>query len=73
MNDFDFVRMNTQTTGGACSNCGQPYSPGAVHGPGICGHVPAGETRYIGITPDQVRQIVREELKRCALGKSEQR
>lgn len=39
-----------------------------LHGYGICNRK-YGETSYIGITPEQVRQIVREELQRAGLGK----
>lgn len=34
------------------------------------GNLPRREEHYLGVTPDQVRQIIREEL-RLALGKSE--
>lgn len=53
------------TTGGGCPICGRSYTEFPMsHGYGICNR-PYGETHYIGITPEQVRQIVREELERA--------
>jgi hypothetical protein len=58
------------TTGGACSYCGKSYTGFGVHGQGICDVVPRGEVRYLGVTPEQIRNIVRdvirEELRRHA-------
>ena len=62
------------TTGGACSFCGRAYyEQGGLHGDGICNKVPSGEVRYIGVTPEQVRQIVREVLRAAMNGFGEQR
>lgn len=55
-----------------CWTCGKPFNFG-VHGSGICDKPKAGTVHYIGVTPEQVRQIVREELERAAAGKSEER
>lgn len=59
-----------QTTGGGCPYCGASYmlNPGP-HGHGICNlsRERIVHERYIGVSPDQVRQIIREELQRLGL------
>lgn len=69
-----------------CNVCGNNYTSASMGGPGICPscdcgippqrtYVPAfqpSET-YIGITPDQVRQIIREELQAHAKQHNSQR
>lgn len=54
------------TTGSICPWCGFFYYEGGTHGPGICNakRASVSETKYLGVTPDQVRQIIREELER---------
>lgn len=54
------------TSGSMCPYCGQHYAVG-MHGLGYCYfqplHVPQPPvTTYIGVTPEQVRQIVRDEI-----------
>lgn len=63
----DFPLM--QTTGGGCPICGHPYINAVGHGWGVCKGVVRSDETYLGVTPDQVRQIVREELQRAGLGK----
>ena len=63
--------LPSQTVGGPCCPiCGKDIRSGA-HGTGICARSRYGDTQYIGITPEQVRQIVREEI-RAALSESDE-
>jgi hypothetical protein len=69
MQDFDFVRLNQQTTGGACLLCNESYGLRPAHGVGFC--VPSqpqyGSYQFTPnqLTADEVRKIVREEIERA--------
>lgn len=55
--------VHQTTTGPLCAICGGAVITATGHGWGICRSPErASVERYIGVTPDQVRQIIREEL-----------
>lgn len=62
--DPPFWPMNpyVQTFGPHCPICGDDVVNAVGHGWGICKRPEAKTTHYVGTSPDQVRQIVREEL-----------
>jgi hypothetical protein len=69
MLDFEFVR-GTAGANAHCGICGQAYALGGIHGSETCAKSKETTLRYLGVTPEQMRQIVREEI-RAALGKPE--
>lgn len=57
-NDFP----HSVTVGMLCPICGAQYINAVGHGWGVCKGAQNHTTRYISVTPDEMRQIVREEL-----------